>query len=61
MEGPCYSRALEAAAARGYMGLVKELLGKGTDVNAQGGPYANALQAASARGHETRAPKAVRK
>ncbi|PWO15022.1 hypothetical protein PtrARCrB10_12117, partial [Pyrenophora tritici-repentis] len=32
--------------------IVKLLLNKGADVNAQGGEYGNALQAASAGGHE---------
>jgi ankyrin repeat protein len=31
---------------------VKLLLGKGADVNAQGGPYGTALCAASSGGHE---------
>jgi hypothetical protein len=31
--------------------VVKMLLDKGADVNAQGGDYGNALQAASDRGH----------
>jgi len=44
--------ALQAASARGYEGIVKLLLEKGADVNAQGGWHGNALQAASARGHE---------
>jgi ankyrin repeat protein len=32
--------------------VVELLLGKGADVNAQGGEYGNALQAASYGGHE---------
>jgi hypothetical protein len=32
--------------------MVELLLGKGADVNAQGGFYGNALQAASVTGHE---------
>jgi hypothetical protein len=38
--------------ARGHEGVVKLLLNKSADVNAQGGYYGNALQAASAKGHE---------
>jgi ankyrin repeat protein len=36
----------------GYEAVVKMLLDKGADVNAQGGHYGNALQVASARGHK---------
>jgi ankyrin repeat protein len=43
---------LSYAAERGYEQVVKLLLDKGADVNAQGRPYGNALQAASARGHK---------
>jgi ankyrin repeat protein len=40
------------AALVGLEDLVRLLLDKGADVNAQGGGYGNALQAASWRGHE---------
>lgn len=40
------------ASERGHEQIVKLLLDKGVDVNAQGGFYCNALQAASVRGHE---------
>ncbi|KAH8686634.1 hypothetical protein GQ44DRAFT_780905 [Phaeosphaeriaceae sp. PMI808] len=39
-------------AARGHDQIVKLLLDKGADVNAQGGKYSNALQAAIEGGHE---------
>ena len=41
------------AAEHGHERMVKLLLDKGADVNAQDGEYGNALRAASARGHET--------
>ena len=44
---PCRRRQRTAIEA-----VVRLLLEKGADVNAQGGYYGNALQAASARGHE---------
>ena len=37
---------------RGSSEIVKLLLEKGADVNAQGGDYGNALQAASVGGHK---------
>ena len=40
------------ASARGHVQLVKLLLDKGADVNAQGGFNSNALHAASSGGHE---------
>jgi hypothetical protein len=40
------------AALLGLREVVKLLLDKGADVNAQGGDYGNALYAASDRGHE---------
>ncbi|KAL4947073.1 purine and uridine phosphorylase [Aspergillus filifer] len=46
-----YGNALQAASFHGYQGIVRLLLDKGADVNAQGGIYGNALQAASADGH----------
>jgi ankyrin repeat protein len=39
-------------ALLGLREVVKMLLDKGADVNAQGGEYGNALYAASAVGHE---------
>ncbi|KAF2469207.1 ankyrin [Lindgomyces ingoldianus] len=44
---------LYLAAGHGHQRMVKLLLDKGADVNAQGGRYGNALHAASVRGHET--------
>ncbi|OCK72825.1 hypothetical protein K432DRAFT_279044, partial [Lepidopterella palustris CBS 459.81] len=43
---------LQASSANGHEHIVRLLLGKGADVNAQGGYYGNALQAASIEGHE---------
>ncbi|KAJ4341920.1 hypothetical protein N0V95_007105 [Ascochyta clinopodiicola] len=43
---------LTIAAETGQHKMVKLLLNKGADVNAQSGPYSNALQAASYRGNE---------
>jgi ankyrin repeat protein len=40
------------AAQNGHRQVVKMLLDKGADVNAQGEGYGNALQAASSGGHE---------
>ncbi|CAG5179642.1 uncharacterized protein ALTATR162_LOCUS9388 [Alternaria atra] len=40
------------AAENGHKQVVKLLVDKGADVNAQGGRYGNALYAASYRGHE---------
>ncbi|KAF1941674.1 ankyrin [Clathrospora elynae] len=42
----------EAASSEGHEQMVKLLLEKNSDVNAQGGRYGNALQATSYRGHE---------
>ncbi|KAI9766598.1 MAG: hypothetical protein M1840_006409 [Geoglossum simile] len=44
--------ALQAALVNGHEQVVKLLLDKDVDVNAQGGYYGNALQAASDQGHE---------
>jgi ankyrin repeat protein len=44
--------ALYTASRRGHWQVVKMLLDKGADVNAQGGQNNNALQAASVGGHE---------
>jgi ankyrin repeat protein len=41
------------ASVRGHEAVVKLLLDKGADVNAQGGYYGNALQAASSGGYKT--------
>ncbi|KAH7345940.1 hypothetical protein BKA66DRAFT_325499 [Pyrenochaeta sp. MPI-SDFR-AT-0127] len=43
---------LYLAAQHGHQRMVKLLLDKGADVNAQGGSYGNALYAASVKGHE---------
>jgi ankyrin repeat protein len=43
---------LSWASLRGHEQIVKLLLDKGADINAQGGPYSNALQAASEGGYE---------
>jgi ankyrin repeat protein len=52
VQGGHYGNALQAASAKGYRQVVKMLLDKGADVNAQDGEYGNALQAALAFGHE---------
>ncbi|EOA81085.1 uncharacterized protein SETTUDRAFT_44889 [Exserohilum turcica Et28A] len=44
--------ALTVEAEHGHHRMVKLLLDKGADVNAQGGEYGNALHAASVAGHE---------
>lgn len=44
--------ALQAAAYRGLEAIVRLLLDKGADVNAQGGEFGNALQAAALSRHE---------
>jgi ankyrin repeat protein len=51
-KGGEYGNALQAASYGGDEAVVKMLLDKGAEVNAQGGYYGNALQAASSRGHE---------
>jgi ankyrin repeat protein len=48
--GDYYGSALQAASYNGLEEMVKLLLEKGADVNAQGGYYGNALQAASVDG-----------
>jgi ankyrin repeat protein len=40
-------QVMEAATRNGHKQIVKLLLDKGADVNAQGGGYGNALHAAS--------------
>jgi ankyrin repeat protein len=52
VQGGHYGNALQAASAKGYRQVVKMLLDKGADVNAQGRFYGNALQGASDKGHE---------
>jgi ankyrin repeat protein len=44
--------ALQAISVEGHEAIVKLLLDKGADANAQGGRFGNALCEASARGHE---------
>ena len=39
------------ASYRGYEKIVKLLLNRGADINAQGSSYGNTLQTASYRGH----------
>ncbi|KAJ0318321.1 hypothetical protein COL922a_013810, partial [Colletotrichum nupharicola] len=43
--------ALYAASFEGHNNIIKILLNKGADVNAQGGVYSNALYAASSGGY----------
>jgi hypothetical protein len=43
---------LQSYLVFGHEAVVKMLLNKGAEINAQGGRYGNALQAASSRGHE---------
>ena len=45
-------QVMEAATRNGHKQVVKLLLDKGANVNAQGGRYGNALLAASISGHE---------
>jgi ankyrin repeat protein len=52
VQGGRYGNALQAASYRGHEAVVKMLLDKGAEVNAQGGFYSNALQAASSGGYE---------
>lgn len=49
-QGGIYRNALQAAAFKGNLDVVRLLLREGADVNAQGGKYRNVLQAAVARG-----------
>ncbi|CUS13278.1 unnamed protein product, partial [Tuber aestivum] len=51
--GGWYGNALQATANNGNASLVRLLLERGAEVNAQGGAYGNALQAAKSRGHES--------
>ncbi|KAF8351877.1 ectomycorrhiza-induced ankyrin-domain/NACHT-domain-containing protein, partial [Amanita rubescens] len=46
-----YGELVEIASEKGYIGIVRLLLGKGAKVNAKGVQYGNALQAASWEGH----------
>ncbi|KAJ5776749.1 NACHT nucleoside triphosphatase [Penicillium nucicola] len=50
--GPARGSRIYYASFDGLVAPVKELIGKGADVNAEGGRYGNALQAASYRGHQ---------
>ncbi|KAJ5320720.1 hypothetical protein N7476_003722 [Penicillium atrosanguineum] len=49
--GGAYGNALQAALLDGDHEIVKLLLDKGADINAQGGEHGSALQAASSKGH----------
>jgi ankyrin repeat protein len=42
-QGGLYGNALQAALARGYQEIARQLLDRGADVNAQGGKYGNLL------------------
>ncbi|KAI8710877.1 NACHT domain-containing protein [Fusarium sp. LHS14.1] len=50
--GPPRSSRLYYACFVGLVAPVRDLIGKGADVNAQGGVYGNALQAAAYGGHQ---------
>ncbi|KAK4221334.1 hypothetical protein QBC38DRAFT_345793, partial [Podospora fimiseda] len=50
--GPPQGSRLYYACFAGLIAPVRDLIGKGADVNAQGGEYGNALQAASWGGHQ---------
>ncbi|KAJ5865432.1 NACHT nucleoside triphosphatase [Penicillium soppii] len=50
--GPARGSRLYYASFDGLVAPVKEIIGKGADVNAEGGYYGNALQAASYQGHQ---------
>ncbi|KAK4220401.1 hypothetical protein QBC38DRAFT_404939, partial [Podospora fimiseda] len=50
--GPPKGSRLYYACFAGLIAPVRDLIGKGADVNAQGGEYGNALQAASEAGHQ---------
>ncbi|KAK4220431.1 ankyrin repeat-containing domain protein [Podospora fimiseda] len=50
--GPPRGSRLYYACLAGLIAPVRDFIGKGADVNAQGGEYGNALQAASSRGHQ---------
>ncbi|KAJ4474243.1 hypothetical protein J3R30DRAFT_3236955, partial [Lentinula aciculospora] len=45
-QGATFGKALQAAACRDNVDILKLLLNSGADVNAQGGVIGNALQAA---------------
>jgi hypothetical protein len=46
-----YGSALQAAACKGYTGVVEVLLAKDAVVNLAGGDYGNVLQGACSYGH----------
>jgi ankyrin repeat protein len=48
-----FGNALQAAAWSGNESIVRLLLDRGADINAQGGRCGNALQAAAYRGYES--------
>ncbi|CAG9950051.1 unnamed protein product [Clonostachys rosea f. rosea IK726] len=49
---PSRNNALHAASSEGHQEIIRLLLSKGADVNAQGEYYSNALFAASSGGHQ---------
>jgi ankyrin repeat protein len=52
MQGRYYSNILYTALYRGYKQVVKILLNKGANINAQGRDYSNALYIALYRGYK---------
>jgi hypothetical protein len=50
--GPPQGSRLYYACLVGLVAPARDLIGKGADVNAQGGEFGNALQAASSKGHQ---------
>lgn len=52
VEDPVFQSALQVAAYRGHLSIMKMLLKKGVDVNEKGGYLGTALQAAASQDHE---------